>query len=210
MPLVGAYVADEYLGRFKTILWSIGIALVGHCVLVVSALPPIITHPHGAITAFSIGLVIMGIGTGGSSKFDHFSIRHPRKRTDHFLSRSNISPLIAEQYRETKMRVTVNAKGERVLMDPTVTISRIFLYFYLMINVGALVGQIGMVYAEKYVGFWLSYLLPTFMFCLCPMVMFACRNKYNQTPPTGSVMAKAWKVWRLAMKGQWSLNPVTT
>jgi hypothetical protein len=35
--------------------------------------------------------------------------------------------------------------GERVLVDPTVTTSRIFLYFYLCINIGSLVGQIGMV-----------------------------------------------------------------
>lgn len=108
------------------------------------------------------------------------------------------------------MRVITNDKGERVLMDPTVTVSRIFMYFYMMINIGALTGQIGMVYAEKYVGFWLAYLLPTLMFCLCPMVLYLCRNQYSHTKPTGSVMAKAFKLWRLAMRGRWSINPVRT
>ncbi len=56
-------------------------------------------------------------------------------------------------------------KQERVIMDPAVTIQRVYLYFYMMINVGSLVGSIGMVYAEKYVGFWLSFLLPTLMVC---------------------------------------------
>lgn len=63
--------------------------------------------------------------------------------------------------------VKTTKKGERVIMDPAVTISRVYLYFYLMINIGSLVGSIGMVYAEKYVGFWLSFLLPTLMLCVC-------------------------------------------
>lgn len=66
------------------------------------------------------------------------------------------------------MRVKTTGKGERVIMDPAVTVSRVYLYFYLMINVGSLTGSIGMVYAEKYVGFWLSYLLPTLMLCKYP------------------------------------------
>lgn len=64
---------------------------------------------------------------------------------------------------EQVMRIKVTPKGERVIMDPAVTTSRVFLYFYLMINVGSLTGSIGMVYAERYIGFWLSYLLPTIM-----------------------------------------------
>jgi len=123
--------------------------------------------------------------------------------------RSNIAPLIAEQYKETKLFIkTIPKTGERVIVDPSQTLTRIFLYFYFMINVGALIGSIAMVYAEKYVGFWLSFLLPTIMFCFCPIVLFLCRNKYDVTPPTGSVLVKALKLWRLALRGRWSWNPV--
>ena len=65
MPLFGAFVADQYLGRFRTIMWSIVVAMVGHTVLVISAIPAVIAHPSGAVACFAIGLVIMGIGTGG-------------------------------------------------------------------------------------------------------------------------------------------------
>ncbi|KAK2814077.1 hypothetical protein FQN50_000481 [Emmonsiellopsis sp. PD_5] len=188
MPLVGAYMADEHWGRFRTIMYSIACALVGHTILIVSALPPVIQR-GGGIGAFAVGLVIMGIGTGGF--------------------KSNISPLIAEQYKEEHMYVVVQ-KGERVIVDPAVTISRIYHYFYLMINIGALVGQISMVYAEKYVGFWLSFLLPTLMFCLCPFVLFLLRKKYSLQRPAGSVYGKAFRVWRLATKGRMSWNPVAT
>lgn len=33
MPLVGAYIAEEHLGRFRTIMYSIACALVGHTIL---------------------------------------------------------------------------------------------------------------------------------------------------------------------------------
>jgi POT family proton-dependent oligopeptide transporter len=65
MPLAGAYMADQYWGRFRTIMFSIGAALLGHIILIVSALPPVISSPNGAIACFSIGLLIMGVGTGG-------------------------------------------------------------------------------------------------------------------------------------------------
>lgn len=98
--------------------------------------------------------------------------------------------------------------GERVISDPAITHSRIFLYFYMMVNVGSLTGQISMVYVEKYVGFWCSFLLPTIMYCFCPIVLLLCRNMYNRNPPTGSVVAKAAKLYGLASKGKWTLNPV--
>ncbi|KAL1875122.1 hypothetical protein Plec18167_005792 [Paecilomyces lecythidis] len=190
MPIAGAWVADEFWGRLKTIQASIGFAMVGHILLIISAIPTVIVHPNGAIACFTIGLVIFGIGAGGF--------------------KSNIAPLIAEQYKETRQWVKVIPKsGERVIVDPAQTITRIFLYFYFMINVGALLGSIAMVYAEKYVGFWLSFLLPTLMFCFCPVVLFLCRNKYDVTPPTGSVVLKALKLWSLALRGTWSWNPVT-
>lgn len=98
--------------------------------------------------------------------------------------------------------------GERVIVDPAATVARIYLYFYLMVNVGSLVGQLAMVYAERYVGFWLSFLLPTMMFCICPTVLYFCRSKYHLVPPTGSTYGQAVRLWSLAMKGRWSLNPV--
>lgn len=80
----------------------------------------------------------------------------------------------------------------------------------MFINIGALVGQIGMVYAEKHVGFWLAYTLPTVVFALCPIVLFYGRKRYVTSPPTGSVLAAAVRLWRYAARGRWSANPVQT
>ncbi|KAE9983941.1 hypothetical protein BLS_003346 [Venturia inaequalis] len=185
-PLLGAYIADAHLGRYKTIHIAILVAIIGHIVLTASAAPSVIAKPNTSIGVFSVGLIIFGIGTG--------------------LFKSNISPLLAEQQVITKIKIETTAQGERVLVDPAVTTSRIFLYFYMCINIGSLVGQIAMVYAEKYVGFWLSFMLPTVMFLIAPVVLAIFKKKYRLSPPTGSVLSKFFRMWTTAMKGKWSLN----
>lgn len=140
MPLFGAYIADTYLGRFNTICWSVLIALIGHALLVASAAPALIQHPNQAIGVFAVAIIIMGIGTGGF--------------------KSNISPLIAEQVTQKRRFVKVTKKGERVIVDPAVTIQSLYMYFYLLINLGALAGQLGMVYAEKNIGYASTDFIP--------------------------------------------------
>lgn len=180
-PLIGAYVADAHLGRYNTILLSIFIALVGHVLLVISAIPSVIVHPDGSLACFIIAIIIMGIGTGGF--------------------KPNISPLVAEQaeLNQGKPFIKVLQKtNQQVIVDPSLTSGRIYMYFYLLINLGALTGQIGMAYAEKYVGFWLAYLLPTLLFCICPLVMILGKPIYVLRPATGSVFGQAVRLTKLA------------
>jgi POT family proton-dependent oligopeptide transporter len=110
-PIIGAIIADEYLGRFNTIFIAIAFSIIGHVLLVISAIPSVLTSGK-AIGPFILGVIMLGFGTGAF--------------------KANISPLIAEQYRQSKPRVVVDKKtGERVITDPNITISRIFLYFYM-------------------------------------------------------------------------------
>lgn len=188
-PIAGAYVADTYWGRYKTVCVSVAIAMLGHIIMIISAIPGIIGS-NASVGLFILSLIVTGAGTGGF--------------------KSNISPLVAEQYCRTKMFISTTKSGERVIVDPSLTTSRIYMYFYLFINIGALIGQIGMVYAEKFVGFWLAYTLPTVVFLLSPSVLWYGHGKYNTSPPTGSVLATAIRVWRYAMRGRWSWNPIKT
>ncbi|KAG5644425.1 hypothetical protein DXG03_008520 [Asterophora parasitica] len=186
-PLFGAWIADTYLGRFNTICIAVFVALIGHIILIIPVIPGIIEH-ESAVGAFAVALIVMGIGTG--------------------LFKANISPLIAEQYKRTHRFVITTKSGERVIVDPQLTITRVYMYFYLFINIGALAGQIGMTWSEKYVGFWLAYTLPTIIFLLCPIILIIGRNRYVRTPPTGSILPTALRLWKFACRGRWSLNPV--
>lgn len=106
IPLFGAYVADTYWGRFKTISVSVFIALIGHIILIVAGIPGVIDQ-KGAVGVFVLALIIMGLGTGGF--------------------KANISPLVAEQYKRTKLFVVTRNDGERVIVDPVLTTSRIYM-----------------------------------------------------------------------------------
>lgn len=53
MPLFGAFVADTYLGRFRTIWIAVCIAILGHIILTVSAIPSVMAHPNSAVGCVS-------------------------------------------------------------------------------------------------------------------------------------------------------------
>ncbi|CAI6332293.1 unnamed protein product [Periconia digitata] len=192
MPLIGGWIADEHWGRFKTINVATALAIVGHILIIVAAIPAVIAKSNGALGTFVVGLLLLGTGVG--------------------FFKCNISPFIAEQYEAThpKPFIRVEPNGERVIVDPGLTITRVYMRYYQLINVGSMAGSISMVYAEKYIGFWLSFTLPTILFLTCPIILVVCRKRYVRRAPAGSALSKAVKLYGLAMKGQWSINPVAT
>lgn len=160
------------MGRFWTLHLAIGISTVAHVVLV-AASPGVLAKNKGSFAAFIIGLLTLCVGTG--------------------FFKANVSPLLAEQNEDVRPRIE-ERKGERVIVDPAVTNTRIFLYFYFCINVGSLTGQIGMVYVEKYIGFWVAFIIPTGLF-LAPFVLWSQKKKYKLTPPTGSLLSKFFRMF---------------
>ena len=189
-PLFGAYIADSFLGRYRTIGWALVVDIIGHLLFIVCALPPVMKNTSGSLGAFSMGVIFVGLGTGGF--------------------KPNINPLIVEQLDLDRMVVKTLKSGERVIVDPAVTATRVYHYFYMFVNIGALAGQLAMVYCEHYVGFWLSFTLPTFLISLCPLVLLWGRKRYRRVEPQGSILGKATKLFFLANKGRWSINPVKT
>ena len=189
-PLFGAWVADTYLGRYKTIMCSIALAILGHVILTAGAAPSVLKHTNGALACYLIAIIIFGMGTGGF--------------------KPNISPLIAEQIVGDKLRVVTKPDGKKVIVDPAQTSARIYNWFYLFINVGALIGQLTMAYAALYVGYYLAFLLPTVMFLAAPVVLIVFKKNYRLTPPQGSVLGPAVKLLLYATKGRWSINPIRT
>ncbi|OLN85405.1 putative peptide transporter ptr2-like protein 5 [Colletotrichum chlorophyti] len=179
VPLFGGWLADAKLGRYKVIHIAIAVSTIAHAILCVAAAPAVLAKGQVAFAPFFIGLFTLCCGTG--------------------LFKANISPLLAEQNKDTRMRVE-ERNGERVIVDPAVTNTRIFLWFYFAINTGATGGQISMVFVEKYHSFWLAWFLPTILFLICPFVLFFNKKNYHLTPPTGSVLSKFFKMSSFASK----------
>ncbi|BGP45379.1 hypothetical protein JCM10450v2_001197 [Rhodotorula kratochvilovae] len=180
VPLFGAYIADTYLGRYNTICWAVVIALIGHVLLVAAAAPSVIQNHDAALGLFALAIIIMGAGTG--------------------MFKSNVSPLIAEQVASHPTYVKTQKNGTRLIVDPAQTTARMYNWFYMAINSGALAGQLGMAYAARNHGYWLAFLLPTVVFATTPIVLWLGRNRYVRTKPSGSVLGKAMRILSMGFK----------
>lgn len=173
-PIFGAIIADQYLGKYKTIVLFCFVYIVGLLVLLLTSLPVSLEHGAG-LGGFIVAVLVIGLGTGGI--------------------KSNVAPLIADQYRRKLMEIKVTPKGERVIIDPAVTIQRIYMIFYGCINIGAL-SLLATPYMERDIGFWSAYLMALCMFVVGTGVLILGRKFYVVRPPTGSIITDAFRaIW---------------
>jgi hypothetical protein len=54
--------------------------------------------------------------------------------TEFCLVKPNISPLIMEQISQETLKVKTDKEGRRVIVDPAVTATRIYNYFYMLVQ----------------------------------------------------------------------------
>ncbi|KAL1391874.1 putative MFS peptide transporter Ptr2 [Phyllosticta capitalensis] len=175
-PIIGAIIADQYLGKYVTILVFCVVYIVGLLILLLTSLPVSLAHGAG-LGGFIAAAIIIGLGTGGI--------------------KSNIAPLIADQYKRRRMEVKTLPTGERVIIDPGVTIQRIYMIFYLCINCGSL-SLLATPYMERDVGFWSAYLLCLLIFLCGLTVLLLGKKFYVVRPPEGSVITNAFRaIWMM-------------
>ncbi|KAG0174584.1 peptide transporter ptr2 [Apophysomyces sp. BC1034] len=196
-PIIGAIIADKYFGKYKTIVVFSCIYFVGLVLLTCTSIPASI-QSGGAFPGYIVSIIIIGFATGGI--------------------KSNVSPLVAEQYQVPKpfVRVLENKNnsrrvqdegdevteavgGERVIVTPQATYQKLFNMFYWGINIGSL-SAIATTVIEKQVGFWAAYLLPTMIFIPCIAIAVLGKKLYVQNPPRGSIFLEVAKVLKLTFK----------
>jgi POT family proton-dependent oligopeptide transporter len=106
--VIGAIIADQYLGRFKTIIAACGVYIVGLVILVTTATPAGIQSGAG-FGGLIAAMVVIGLGTG--------SIK------------ANVTPMCAEQYRPDTAYTKQLKSGEWVIVDPELTVERMFNWY---------------------------------------------------------------------------------
>ncbi|CDH54190.1 mfs peptide transporter [Lichtheimia corymbifera JMRC:FSU:9682] len=186
--VIGGIIADQYLGKYNTILVFAGIYMVGLVILTASSVPAAIEN-GAAFPAFVVALIIVGLGTGGI--------------------KANVSPLVAEQYTVQKPFVRTQKKTnwlgrkqeetERVIVTPQATYQKLFNGFYFGINVGGL-SAIATTFLEKQQGFLYAYLLPTCVFILGIIVIVSGKKFYKQANPRGSIFVEVGKVVSIGIR----------
>ena len=166
LPLIFGYIADAHTGRFKLICWGILVFGIAHVLMVGSTAPSLLAS-GGAKIPYFISVYILSIGTG--TKLPPYICTI----IDFFLTamfKPNIAPLLLDQNPHTVPKIKVLESGERVIIDPEATTERTMTWFYLMINIGGMMA-VATAYSEKYVGWWLAFVLPLFLYLPLPLLM---------------------------------------
>jgi solute carrier family 15 (peptide/histidine transporter), member 3/4 len=167
-PLIGAYLADAHLGRFKVIGIFSTIYMLGMALLTVTTFLPGLKPPGDGtpanglqITSFWIALYTIALGTGGI--------------------KPNVSAFGADQFNPDDPR---EAKQ----------IPRFFNYFYVAINLGSLIASTAIVYIQDNVSWTIGFLVPTIAMALAIVCFFVASGKYYKKPPAGNPYRDMFKI----------------
>ncbi|KAJ1706814.1 MSF oligopeptide transporter [Aspergillus flavus] len=184
-PVPLAVVADGWLGRYKLILLSTVIYLVGSLVLFTTALPSALHQAGASAAGLGVSLVLIALGIGGV--------------------KASIYPFIADQYPHHEPFIRELPSGERVVVDRSLTIQYMYNWYFWFINVASLSG-IATTFMEKYSSFWSAFLLCFCFLWVGLVLMLVFKNKYHKAPPAGSVVPKVLRVIWLGIRGGMSLS----
>ncbi|OJZ83582.1 hypothetical protein ASPFODRAFT_35061 [Aspergillus luchuensis CBS 106.47] len=165
-PVLGAVVAEQYLGRVKTILYSAAIYGGGLAILVLSSLPAV-RETVISLPGLLLSLFLIGVGTGGI--------------------KANVSPLLAEQCTSPGQVIRLLKSGETVIIDREFTVQRVFATYFLFINAGCL-AALASVEIEQSYGFSAAFAIPMTVFIIGFIALMTSKDQYNSSAPDGSII----------------------
>ncbi|KAI0871571.1 hypothetical protein GGS24DRAFT_492131 [Hypoxylon argillaceum] len=172
LPVFFGWLADTKYGRFRMICQGVAICGVAHIIMIISALPSVLQSGN-AFGPFAFSLYLLAIG---AAQF-----------------KPNISPTLIDQSPHKKAHIITDKNGEKVIVDPEESINSVMLWFYLLINVGAVFG-IPTTYLAKLVGYWAAYLIPTILYLMLPPLLWYLNPRLIKQPPGGSDLGNVFKV----------------
>ncbi|XP_065854384.1 protein NRT1/ PTR FAMILY 8.1-like [Euphorbia lathyris] len=169
-PLIGAFLADAYLGRYWTIAGFVIIYIFGMTLLTISASAPGLKplchnnscHPTTTQTAvFFVALYLIALGTGGIKPC--------------------VSSFGADQFDESN-----EAEKKKK--------SSFFNWFYFSINIGALVASSVLVWVQMNVGWGWGFGIPTVAMAIAVVFFFGGSKLYRLQKPGGSPFTRIFQV----------------
>ncbi|ESW12377.1 hypothetical protein PHAVU_008G107200 [Phaseolus vulgaris] len=169
-PLIGAFLADSYLGRYWTIASFSVIYVIGMILLTLSASAPGIKpscdangcHPTSAQTsACFIALYLVALGTGGIKPC--------------------VSAFGADQFDDSDKKETIRK-------------SSFFNWFYFSINIGALVASSVLVWIQINVGWGWGFGVPAVAMVIAIIFFFGGSRLYRLQIPGGSPLTRICQV----------------
>ncbi|XP_010680055.2 protein NRT1/ PTR FAMILY 8.3 [Beta vulgaris subsp. vulgaris] len=171
-PLLGAFLADAYWGRYRAISVFSTIYLIGMCTLALSAsvsalkpsdcvgpICPSATPAQKAV--FFVGLYLIALGTGGIKPC--------------------VSSFGADQFDDTD-------PGERVKKGS------FFNWFYFFINIGSLISSTLVVWIQENIGWGVGFGIPALFMGIAIASFFSGTRLYRFQRPAGSPLTRMCQV----------------
>ncbi|KAK2118858.1 hypothetical protein P7K49_000244 [Saguinus oedipus] len=181
-PILGALIADSWLGKFKTIVSLSIVYTIGQVVLSVSSITDLTDHNHDGtpdslpvhVALSMVGLALIALGTGGIKPC--------------------VSAFGGDQFEEGQERQR----------------NRFFSIFYLAINAGSLLSTIitPMLRVQecgihsKQACYPLAFGVPAALMAVALMVFILGSGMYKKFQPQGNIMAKVVKCVGFAIKNR--------
>ncbi|KAL4913050.1 hypothetical protein BDW62DRAFT_220929 [Aspergillus aurantiobrunneus] len=178
LPMIFGYLSDAHTGRFNMICYGVLVFGVAHVLMVASGAPTLLAD-GGAKAPYFISLYMLAVGAS--------------------MFKPNVSPLLLDQMPRDRAKTRLLSSGEKVVVDPEATSERAMLWFYLLINIGGFM-QVATSYAEKYVGWWLAFILPLFLYFPLPALLFWLRKRLVLYPPGGSDLPNVVRVLVICLR----------
>ncbi|KAJ5304331.1 cytochrome P450 monooxygenase [Penicillium atrosanguineum] len=182
-PVPAAVIADSWLGRHKTMIYAAIIEAVGATILFGTSLPVAIRE-GAALGGVIAACILMSIGSGAFN--------------------ATVVPFIADQYDDEEFRIRMK-KGQKVVSDRELTITYIYNVYYWTINiVGFLADSTPLL--ERYVGFWVAYLVPCCAMWLALLPVLFGRHYFIRVVPTTNIMPQVCTALRLGIAGGFKMD----
>jgi solute carrier family 15 (peptide/histidine transporter), member 3/4 len=161
-PLIGGYVADVYLGRYKTILSFSVLYLLGLCLFVFGSIPGSIQKAVVFSAMYLIALAAGGIKPNVSTMgADQFDVRYQQDEKE-----------AAQFFSYFYWSINLGALGAYTIVA--------YICQYGLPGLGG----------ENW-GFFVGYLIPTVMMCIGVMIFVYGSPRYKKNPPNGSMLSIA-------------------
>ncbi|KAJ5503823.1 Proton-dependent oligopeptide transporter family [Penicillium fimorum] len=184
VPVPAAVIADSWMGRYKTMIYAAIIEAIGATILFATSLPVAI-HAGAALPGVITACVLLAVGSGAF--------------------KTTVVPFIADQYDETEFRIKIQKKGDRVVTSRELTITYIYNVFYWAINVVGFMADATPL-LERYVGFWLAYLVPCCAMWLALIPILFGGKYFVRDTPTSNIMPQVCASLKCGIAGGFKMD----
>ncbi|KAJ5738529.1 hypothetical protein N7493_001684 [Penicillium malachiteum] len=190
-PVPAAVLADSWLGRYKTMIYSAMycdvsfiIEAIGATILFATLLP-IAIREGAALAGVIVACILLAVGSGGF--------------------KTSVVPFLADQYTNTEFRIKVKSDGHKVVVSRELTITYIYNVFYWGVNIICFAADMTPL-LERYVDFWLAYLIPCCAMWLALIPVLVGAKHFVRAPPASNIMPQVASALKLGIAGGFKMN----